>query len=65
LVFNEWGETESKRAQRRLVDRLHRFDDIYPGLEQFAREAEQGFARGSEVHSAAIPFKDLDVKGVF
>jgi len=39
--------------------------DIYPGLEQFAREAEQGFARGSEVHSTAIPFKDLDVKGVF
>ena len=47
------------------MDRLYRFDDIHPGLEQFTGESEQRFAGGSEVHSATIPLKYLDVEGVF
>jgi hypothetical protein len=64
-MFDERRETESKRAHRRMVDRLYRFDDIYPGLEQFAGESEQRFAGGSESHSTTIPLKYLDVEGVF
>ena len=50
-MFDERRETESKRAHRRLVDRLYRFDDIHPGLDQFTSESEQRFAGGSEGHS--------------
>ena len=64
-MFNERREAESKRAHRRLVDGLHRFDDIYPGLEQFTGESEEGLAGGSAAYSGTIPLKYLDVKGIF
>jgi hypothetical protein len=64
-MFNERRETESKRAHRRLVDGLHRLDDIYTGLEQFTGESEEGFAGGCEAYSGTIPLKYLDVKGIF
>ena len=64
-VFYEWGEAESKRSQRSLMNSLYSVHYVDACLEEFSGEPKKRFTGGSQSSSGSITLEYLNLESIF